>query len=44
MKGAVKEAVGKAIKSPDMTNRGQTEKVSGTVQKKIGQVKKVFEK
>ena len=44
MKGAVKEKVGQVIKSPDLTDSGQVEKIAGKVQTKIAQVEKVFEK
>ena len=41
-KGKVKEESGKAIGNPDLQDRGTGEKVAGKVQKKIGDVKKVF--
>ncbi len=44
VKGAVKEKVGKATNDPGLTAEGQDEKFTGKVQKKIGQIKKVFEK
>jgi uncharacterized protein YjbJ (UPF0337 family) len=43
-KGKVKEESGKAVGNPDLTDRGTGEKVAGKVQKKIGDVKKVFGK
>jgi uncharacterized protein YjbJ (UPF0337 family) len=43
-KGAVKEKAGDAANNPDLAMRGNDEKVAGKVQKKIGQVEKVFEK
>lgn len=43
-KGAVKEKTGQAIGNPDMQDRGTAEKVSGKVQEKVGDVKKVFGK
>ena len=43
-KGKVKEESGKAIGNPNLQDRGTSEKVAGKVQKKIGDVKKVFEK
>jgi len=43
-KGKVKEEAGKAIGNPDLQDRGTSEKVAGKVQKKIGDVKKVFGK
>jgi len=44
VKGKVKEAVGRATKNPNLQDDGTDEKVAGKVQKKIGQVEKVFEK
>jgi uncharacterized protein YjbJ (UPF0337 family) len=41
-KGKVKEESGKAIGNPNLRDRGTGEKVAGKVQKKIGDVKKVF--
>jgi uncharacterized protein YjbJ (UPF0337 family) len=43
-KGAVKEKVGHATNDPDMENEGSGENLGGKVQKKIGDIKKVFEK
>ena len=42
-KGKVKEESGKAIGNPDLQDRGTGEKVAGKVQKKVGDVEKVFE-
>ena len=42
-KGKVKEEAGKATGDPDQRDRGTAEKVGGKVQRKIGDVKKVFE-
>jgi uncharacterized protein YjbJ (UPF0337 family) len=44
VKGTVKEAVGKAAGRPDVMDAGTAEKLTGKVQKKLGQVKKVFER
>ena len=44
IKGTVKEAAGQVTNNPDLTNEGQVEKLAGKVQKKVGQLKKVFEK
>lgn len=44
VKGTVKEQAGRVTNNPDLTNEGQAEKLAGKVQKKVGQVKKVFEK
>ena len=43
MKGKVKEETGKATGNPDLRDRGKAEKTGGKVQRKIGDVKKVFE-
>ncbi len=43
-KGKVKEESGKAVGNPDLQDRGTGEKVAGKVQKKIGDIKKVFGK
>jgi uncharacterized protein YjbJ (UPF0337 family) len=43
-KGAIKQKVGEATKKPNMAADGQDEKIAGKVQKKVGQVEKVFEK
>jgi uncharacterized protein YjbJ (UPF0337 family) len=43
-KGAVKEAVGRAVGNPDLEAEGTGEKVAGKVQKKVGDVEKVIEK
>jgi uncharacterized protein YjbJ (UPF0337 family) len=42
-KGKVKEESGKAIGNPDLEDRGTGEKIAGKVQKKVGDVEKVFE-
>jgi uncharacterized protein YjbJ (UPF0337 family) len=44
VKGKVKEKVGRATNNPDLEDEGTGEKIAGKVQKKVGQVKKVFEK
>jgi uncharacterized protein YjbJ (UPF0337 family) len=43
VKGKVKEKLGKATNNPRLQDEGQDEKVAGKIQKKIGQVQKVFE-
>jgi uncharacterized protein YjbJ (UPF0337 family) len=43
-KGKVKEETGKATGDPDLRDRGAAEKISGKVQRKVGDVKKVFGK
>jgi uncharacterized protein YjbJ (UPF0337 family) len=42
VKGAVKEKVGRAMNNPRMQAEGRGEKISGKVQKKIGQLEKVI--
>jgi uncharacterized protein YjbJ (UPF0337 family) len=43
-KGAVKEIAGKVTKNPNLAAEGQNENLFGKVQKKAGQIEKVFEK
>jgi uncharacterized protein YjbJ (UPF0337 family) len=43
-KGAVKEKIGHATNNPNLEAEGNDEKVSGKVQKKVGDIEKVFEK
>ncbi len=43
-KGAVKEKVGRVVKNPNLEDEGNAEKVGGKVQKKVGDIEKVFEK
>jgi len=42
-KGSVKEKAGRAIGNPNLADRGTSEKVGGKVQRKVGEVKRVFE-
>jgi len=44
VKGKVKGAVGQVTNNPNLTNEGHAEELVGQVQKKVGQVEKVFEK
>ncbi len=44
MKGNLKETAGKVTNNPRLEADGQDEKLAGKVQKKVGQIKKVFEK
>jgi uncharacterized protein YjbJ (UPF0337 family) len=44
VKGKAKEAVGHATNNPDLEAEGTDEKVSGKIQKKVGDIKKVFNK
>jgi uncharacterized protein YjbJ (UPF0337 family) len=43
-KGKVKEEAGKAVGNPDLRDRGAARKAGGTIQRKVGEVKKVFGK
>jgi uncharacterized protein YjbJ (UPF0337 family) len=43
-KGAVKEKLGRTTKNPNLEDEGTAEKVGGKVQKKVGDIEKVFEK
>lgn len=42
--GAIKEKAGQASGNPNLQDRGMAEKVSGKIQEKVGDVKKVFGK
>jgi uncharacterized protein YjbJ (UPF0337 family) len=44
IKGAVKEKVGRVKNDPALENEGTDEKVAGKIQKKVGDIEKVFEK
>jgi uncharacterized protein YjbJ (UPF0337 family) len=44
LKGKVKEAVGRATNNPNLEDEGTGENVAGKIQKKVGDVEKVFEK
>jgi uncharacterized protein YjbJ (UPF0337 family) len=44
VKGNIKEKVGKLTNDPDLEGEGIGERIAGKVQKKIGQLEKVFEK
>ncbi len=43
-KGTIKQKVGHATNNPNLEAEGQDEKVAGKIQKKVGDVEKVFEK
>jgi len=43
-KGALKEKAGRAVDNPRLEAEGQDEKLGGKIQKKLGQVQRVFEK
>jgi uncharacterized protein YjbJ (UPF0337 family) len=42
VKGTIKEKIGRATNDPDLEDEGTAEKIGGKVQKKIGDVEKVF--
>jgi uncharacterized protein YjbJ (UPF0337 family) len=44
LKGAAKQKAGQVVNNPNLEAEGQDEKVAGKVQKKVGQIEKVFEK
>jgi uncharacterized protein YjbJ (UPF0337 family) len=44
VKGKLKEVAGQVTNNPDLESEGSAESLGGTVQKKIGQIEKVFEK
>jgi uncharacterized protein YjbJ (UPF0337 family) len=44
MKGKAKQAAGKVTNNPKLAAEGENEKLAGKVQKKVGQIEKVFEK
>ena len=44
VKGAIKEKVGQMTNDPTLQDRGTAERVDGTIERKVGEVKKVFGK
>ena len=44
IKGDAKKKAGEVTSNPDLAADGQNEKLAGKVQKKVGQIEKVFEK
>jgi len=44
VKGKIKQKMGRLTNDPDLEGEGIGEKIAGKVQKKIGQLEKVFEK
>jgi uncharacterized protein YjbJ (UPF0337 family) len=44
VKGKLKEALGNVSNDPALETEGKDENMSGKIQKKIGQIKEVFEK
>ena len=43
-KGAAKQEAGKVTNDPELESEGRTEKIAGIVQKKLGELEKVFGK
>jgi uncharacterized protein YjbJ (UPF0337 family) len=43
-KGKIKEVTGKIIGNPNLQNEGTVEKVSGKIERKLGDAKKIFGK
>jgi uncharacterized protein YjbJ (UPF0337 family) len=43
-KGAAKQKAGELMNNEDLKSEGETEKIAGIVQKKLGEVAKVFGK
>jgi uncharacterized protein YjbJ (UPF0337 family) len=44
VKGAVKEKIGKLTNDPKLQDEGTAERIDGIVEKKVGDVKKIFGK
>lgn len=44
LKGKIKQKAGQAAGNPNVASEGQSENLAGKVQKKVGQIEKVFEK
>ncbi|KGO33062.1 MAG: CsbD family protein [Desulfoprunum sp.] len=44
VKGAIKEAIGKATDNKELEIEGKVENLDGKVQEKVGEIKKVVEK
>jgi len=44
VKGALKEKAGRVTNNPDLQDRGAAEKIAGKIQKKVGDIEKVFER
>jgi uncharacterized protein YjbJ (UPF0337 family) len=43
MKGKAKEKAGQLAGNPRLTDEGQAQQIAGKVQKKVGQIEKVFD-
>jgi len=44
LKGKAKEKAAQVTNNPNLAAEGQDEKLAGKIQKKVGQIEKVFEK
>ena len=44
VRGKIKESAGRAVGNPRLRDEGTAERAEGKVQKKVGDIKKVFEK
>jgi uncharacterized protein YjbJ (UPF0337 family) len=44
VKGTIKEKVGQVTNNPDLEARGKAEHNKGVIEKKVGEIKKVFGK
>ncbi|MBU0674485.1 MAG: CsbD family protein [Proteobacteria bacterium] len=44
VKGTIKEIAGSVGKNPELADEGKNEQMSGTIQKKIGEIEKVVGK
>lgn len=44
VKGKVKELAGQIVNNPDLEDEGKAENLGGKVQKKVGNIEKIFEK
>jgi uncharacterized protein YjbJ (UPF0337 family) len=44
VKGAIKQKIGHATNNPNLEDEGTAERINGVIEKKVGDVKKVFNK
>jgi uncharacterized protein YjbJ (UPF0337 family) len=44
VKGKIREKAGELANDPDLEGKGISERVAGNVQKKLGQLQRIFEK
>ncbi len=44
IKGTIKEVAGKAVGNPKLRDEGRTDQIEGKLQKKIGDLEKVFDR